>query len=104
MMIRYDKLSRRDAEDEELSSSPTREHTRNSGSRAYKVVYKYINTLLILGLLVGLIFQSVELHRSDNNFQNDLSTLKQSLKEDLITQKLSENTSNAQVLLEVTHA
>ena len=45
--------------------------------------------------------QAVQLHRSDEKFSSDLARLKYSLQEDITRQKLSENTSNAHVLVEV---
>ena len=109
-MFRYDTLSKYDADDDDKPSSPHAHAQAAGGKRkswtgttatACKFMYKYFNSLLILGLFVGLVIQSVQLHRSDDKVKNELSILKQSLREDLALQKLSENTSNAHVLFQV---
>lgn len=98
-MFRYDKLAKHDADDENEKLSPT--PTGRNGKSMCAVVHKYINSVLILVLLGGLIFQAVQLHRTDGKLDKDLSGLRQSLQEDIALQKLSENTSNAHVLMEV---
>jgi hypothetical protein len=101
-MFRYDKLSRHDGDgDDDKPFSPRSGGGGGGGRSAFRVILKHLNSVLILGLMVGLVVQAVHLHTSDHKFKNDLSVLRQSLQEDLALQKLSENTSNAHVLVEV---
>ena len=99
-MLRYDKLSKVDEEDEGEAeeSRPVMVRTRSS---SYQLVSRHGHTLLLVVFLVTLMLQSVQLHKTNTSFKNELSLLKQSVGEDMALQKLSENTSNAHVLLEV---
>jgi hypothetical protein len=119
-LFHYNKLSKQDPHCDDLNDnddetahsplhhsarkSPTTHSITHSLTNTHRgFIHKYVNfnTVLLLLLASGLVLQAVQLHRSDEKFSSDLARLKYSLQEDITRQKLSENTSNAHVLVEV---
>ena len=103
-MFRYEKLSKQEDEEEEeghISRGRREDKTimrsSMSGSGAVRLVWNHMNSILACLVLVGLALQSVQLRQLNHEFKTELSMLKDTQK----LQKLSENTSNAHVLLEV---
>lgn len=97
-LFRYNKLSKHDVEEDDKPSSPI---STTAGTARTSIIHKYLNSVLILVLVLGMIFQSVQLHKSDDKVSHDLNLLRHSLQEDIALQQLSENTSNAFVLVKV---